>query len=137
MRRLALILFALMVSGCPLQDEPAPAPSFPNATGVSKLVVSRGEIITDRAAIARFVGALLPLQSGWGYTWHTYPSAQATVTLVGLDGVSLCRVDIGPNWLGSDCGHSQPQRNWPPYVHLTSAQARLIRDTVGGIWEVK
>jgi hypothetical protein len=137
MHALLVLLLVLLISGCPLQDEPSPPPTFPRAEGISRLAVSKGVQLTERSSIDRFVEALSPLQSGWGYTWHTYPTPQASVFFVGPGEVPLCRVDLGPNWLGSDCGQLKSGAKWPPYVHLSPAQARWFRDAVGGKWEVK
>jgi hypothetical protein len=132
----ALLLFPVLV-GCPFQDKPAPTAVFPDARSVSKLVASESLQISSRTSIEQFLGALAPLKSGWLYTWHTYPTPRATVVLLGPNESTLCRIDLGPNWLGSDCGQTKSGPKWPPYVHLSSAQARWFRDSVGGKWEVK
>lgn len=137
MRSLATVLLLPILVGCPFQDEAAPAAVFPDPRSVSKLVTSESLQLSNRTAIEQFVGALTPLKSGWRYTWNTYPTPQATVLLLGPNESTLCRVDLGTNWLGSDCGQPKSGSMWPPYVHLSSAQARWFRDSVGGKWEVK
>jgi hypothetical protein len=129
-------VLALLV-GCPFQDKPAPTAVFPDSRGVTKLVVFEGLQISNRTAIEQFLGALAPLDSGWLYTWHTYATPQATVVLLGPGESALCRVDLGRNWLGSDCGQAKSGSQWPPYVRLSPEQARWFRDSVGGKWEVK
>ena len=137
MRSLATVLLLPILVGCPFQDKPAPAAVFPDPRSVSKLVTSESLQISNRTAIGQFLGGLTPLKSGWVYSWHTYPTPQTTVVFLGPNESALCRVDLGLNWLGSDCGQSKSGPKWPPYVHLSSAQARWFRDSVGGKWEVK
>lgn len=137
MRGPVAVVYSIVLAGCLFQDKPAPPAVFPDAPGVSKLVVASDVQISDSAAIEQFLGALSPLKSGWRYTWHTYPTPQAVVFLVGPGETTLCRVFLGPNWLGSDCGQPKSAEPWPPYIHLSSAQARWFRDRVGGKWEVQ
>ena len=127
-----VVLVCFAVAGC----NSAPTPSFPSASQVSELTVSRGAPIKERAAIELFVANLHSLKGKWSYTWHTYPSPQSTVSLVGQSsGEVLCRIDIGPNWLGSTCGHVA--KGWPPFTDLTKEQPIKFRELVGGKWEVR
>ena len=130
------LLSCLFAAGCTFVEKSAPPPSFPLAAQVSELTVSRGSSIKERAAIDLFVSNLHSLKGNWSYTWHTYPTPRATVSLVGQSSSEvLCRIDIGPNWLGSTCGDTA--KGWPPYTDLSREQAMKFRALVGGTWEVR
>lgn len=122
------------MAGCVLTEDPAPRPLFPSAPQVSMLVMPLGERVRDQAAIDLFLSNLNSLKGAWSYTWHTYPTPQAEIFLFSSNEM-ICRVDIGPNWLGSTCGHSV--KGWPPYTHLTREEATAFRELVGGSWEVR
>ena len=130
------LLLCLATTGCVFIDQPAPAPVFPPISQVSKLTVVRNGEISDPVKVEHFMSALHSLQGKWSFTWHTYPTPQATVALgTHASSKDLCLVDIGPNWLGSTCGHTAS--GWPPFTSLTREQAVLFRGLVGGTWEVK
>ncbi len=133
MRTTSLFLFALCLFGC---ETSAVFPSFPLATQVSQLSISGGQIVTEQSKISELFAYLSQIKGGWSYTWHTYPTAQATILFVGNSGQALCRLDIGPNWVGSDCG-IELKLNWPPLVTISREQALFFRDFVAGKWEIK
>jgi len=133
MRTASLFLFSLCLFGC---EASAVSPSFPVATQVSKLSVSGGKVVTDQSKISELFAHLGQIKDGWNYTWHTYPSPQAQIHFVSTSGQALCRLDIGPNWVGSDCG-VELKSNWPPLVTISRDQALFFRDFVAGTWEVK
>jgi len=109
---------------------------FPAAKDVVKLTVSNGMTLLDRPKIEEFLASASELRRGWAYTWHTYPTPQATVLVHGASGAYICRVDLGPNWLGSDCGEPKAGAHGRPLVNLSKEQARTFRDLVGGKWRV-
>ncbi|RTL31742.1 MAG: hypothetical protein EKK49_11980 [Rhodocyclaceae bacterium] len=92
--------------------------------------------MTEPSKIAELFAALGQIKGQWGYTWHTYPSPQRKIVFIGLSGKALCRLDIGVNWVGSDCG-VELKSNWPPLLTISREQALFLRDFVAGTWEVK
>ncbi len=133
MRIVPLVLFSLCLFGC---NAFTVAPSFPVAMQVGKLDVSGGKVVTDQAKISALLAQLGKIKGGWGYTSHTYPTPQAQIHFVGSAGQALCRLHIGPNWVGSDCG-IQLNSKWPPFATVSREQALFFRDFVGGSWVVK
>jgi hypothetical protein len=94
------------------------------------------QVISNPTQVAAFLEAIRSLK-GW-YWWKgriTYAIPQATVVLTAQNGVELCRVDVGTNWLGSACGVAY-QGARPPLIRLTSSEALYFRSLVGGTWEL-
>lgn len=136
MRTFFALVVVVIATGCSqFEDAPAPSPVFPDTESVSRIANSSGIPITNPDEIREFMAALQLLNSGWSYTWHTYPTPSASIVLVDKSNQPVCRVDLGPNWLGSTCGHIKA--GWPPYVKLSPEQALFFRDIVGGKWDVK
>ena len=133
MQTAALILYAVCLFGCKASAVP---PSFPAATQVSRLSISSGKVITEQSKIAELSARLEKNKSGRGYTSHTYPTPQAQIIFVGLTGQAFCRLDIGPNLVGTNCG-VELKSNWPPLVLVSKEQALFFRSFVAGTWEVK
>jgi hypothetical protein len=76
------------------------------------------------------------LKGEWRCSWQTCPTSQGVVSSVrsssnGAD----CRIDIGPNWLGSTCGHVA--RGAPPYTSLTKEEAIRFREFSDGRWAIR
>jgi len=128
---LHILLWVTILAGCYAS---APRPVFPDAQAVSSLSVKDGAAVREPRRIAEFLDALKALDRQWKYTWHTYPTPQAVVMLVDANNRPLCAIDLGPNWLGSTCGHSKP--GWPPFVELTPEQALYFRTFVDGKWPI-
>jgi hypothetical protein len=133
MRSATLTLSVLCLFGC---ETSAVSPSFPVATQVSQLSISGGKVVTEQSKISELFAHLGQIKGGWSYTWHTYPTPQAQIFFAGSSGQTLCRLDIGPNWVGSNCG-VELKSNWPPFVTISREQALFFRDFVAGTWEVK
>jgi hypothetical protein len=133
MRTASLIFFVLCLFGC---ETSAVSPSFPVTTQVSQLSISGGKVVTEQSKISELFAHLGQIKGEWSHTWHTYPSPQAQILFVGSSGQALCRLDIGPNWVGSNCG-VELKSNWPPLVTISREQALFFRDFVAGAWEVK
>jgi hypothetical protein len=140
MRTSSLILLSLCLFGC---EKSAVSPSFPTATQVSQLNIFNkrsggGEIVsifTEQSKIAELFADLGKIKGGWSYTSSTYPTPQAQIFFVGTSG-PLCRLDIDPSWVGSDCG-VELKSNWPPLVGISREQALFFRNFVAGTWDVK
>jgi hypothetical protein len=136
MRIASSLLVATFISGCSsFTNTPAPSPIFPSTESVAWIEGSPSGPISDGEKISQLMSALRKVNEGWYYTWHTYPSPQASLMLLDSSGHAICSVYFGPNWLGSTCGHSKP--GWPPMATLSGDQARNFRNMVGGKWEVK
>lgn len=133
MRTASPIFLALSLFGC---NASAVSPSFPAASQVSQLSISGGKTVTEPSKISELLAALGQIKGGWSYTWHTYPTPQGKLVFVSSSGKALCRLDIGPNWVGSDCG-VELKSNWPPLVTIPPEQAIFFRNFVAGTWEVK
>lgn len=133
MRLVATILASTLSVSCAPTD--APAPSFPSAGSVAKLVVRSGASISEPNQIAEFIVALSSLNHGWNYSFDTYPTPQANIVFINMKNQPLCSVYLGPNWLGSNCG--QQREGTMPLVRLTLEQANYFRNFVGGTWVVK
>ena len=114
----------------------AATPSFPAHAQISVLAMPDGKSISEPSKIADLLAVLGEIKSGWGYTWHTYPVPQARIYFRSQSGQAICRLDIGTNWVGSDCG-VELKSNWPPYTKVTSEQARFFKAFVAGTSEVK
>ena len=133
---------AILVGLAACSEQPTPR-IFPEAAEISVLKVhfndTRGRgvaDINDAARIADFVGTLRGIKGKWNYTrWDTYPTPQERVVLVARDGAARCFVDLGPNWVGSDCGHRE--RDWPPSTSTSPDVAAHLRDAVGGKWALR
>ena len=135
----AITILVFGLSGCGEQSEPR---IFPGASELGALRIrfndtdgGRTADVNDSTRIADFVGTLKSLDREWNYTWHTYPTPQAQVALVARDGAQLCVVDLGPNWVGSDCGHTE--RGWPPLTSTSPEVGARLRDAVGGKWALR
>ena len=134
MRTESLILFALCLFGC---ETSAVSPSFPLPTQVSRLSISGGKVVTEQSTIAELLAHLGQIKDGWSYARYTaYPSPKAQILFASASGKALCRLDIGPNWVGSNCG-VESKSNWPPLVTISREQALFFRNFVAGTWEVK
>jgi len=110
-------------------------PSFPESSAVSQLNIRSHGSISEPARINEFLSELRKVKSGWGRPLFSFPSSQATVSLIDFSGGLLCVVHVGPNWLGSRCG--LPEESQLLLVTLTVNQARYFRDFVDGKWEIK
>jgi hypothetical protein len=128
---LALIASSLLACNCF-----AATPSFPAPAQIGVLTIPNGKSISDPSTISGLLAVLGEIKSGWGYTWHTYPSPKARIYFHSQSGQAICRLDIGTNWVGSDCG-VELKSDWPPYAKVTSEQARFLKAFVTGTWEVK
>jgi len=133
MRLAATILASILSVACAPTN--APAPSFPSAASVAKLVIRSGTTISEPNQVGEFIVALGHLNHGWHYPFDTFPSPQASIVFMDAKNLSLCSVHIGPNWLGSNCG--QQREGTMPLVGLTVEQANYFRNFAGGTWEVK
>jgi hypothetical protein len=142
MRTVGALFLGLLVTAC-VSSGGVPTVTFPASNDVATLRPEQNDrgavlqVITDPHRVAGFLEALRPLtEKRWrDVQFGTPPIEQARVELIGRNGTSLCRVDIGTNWLGSTCGGYKGAE--PPKVALTSSQARYFRDYVGGTWEIR
>ena len=124
MRRL-IIMAALMLTSC---DRPASPPAFPQANTISGLVIDEGPIIRDRAEIDTFSAELTSINGRWTYTWDTYPSPAHMIFIYDTQNKVLCRIDFGPNWIGSNCG--QGTENWPPTTDTSVKQDTFFKQFI-------
>jgi len=138
MRTAALFLFAVNLVGCATSSV---SPSFPSGVQVSKLTVYAGTFslsfkdITDQSQISEFLAHIGKIKGGWHYAWDTYPVSKARIFFVSISGQVLCTLDIGTNWVGSDCG-IESKSKWPPLVSISREESLFLRDFVSGTWEV-
>jgi hypothetical protein len=51
---------------------------------------------------------------------------QAKIYFRSQSGQAICRLDIGTDWVGSDCG-VELKSNWPPYTKVTSETNKPAR----------
>jgi hypothetical protein len=122
-RVLTLVLGAAVLLSCDrFRDESTSPPTFPESSSVASLEIHdrAGGVhtVVNRSIIDAFVSTLHGVSGSWAYTWHTYPSPDSRV-VVRMTSGSQCVVDLGNNWVGSDCGKAG--RGWPPFVSVSSA----------------
>jgi hypothetical protein len=114
-------------------DQPASPAKFPTPASVVRVeVVQAHRSISDPLKIAPFLDALGSIESDWSFTWATYPTPQESVLLFDTNNRQICRIDFGPRWVGSDCGHSA--QGWPPMANTTPVQDQYFQTFVGSKW---
>ena len=134
MRILAAATITLSLVSCTqLSDKPAPPPTFPNHASVALIeTVDGARSVSDPQEIARFLGEIREIRTGWSFTWHTYPTPQKSVFLKDKDNKNLCRLDFGPRWIGSDCG--QAGEGWPPLTGTSATQDQYFQTFLDAKW---
>ena len=134
MRILILIILIITIASCTFLNTPVvDAPKFPSSVDVLLIKTSVGTSITDNQSINKFLTALNSIKTDWSRTPFTYPSPGASINFIrNNDKQSICRVDFGPHWIGSNCGDKSS--DWPPLTSTTTEQDQYFQNLIGKKW---
>ena len=135
MRIIAASVLGLCLASCnQMRNKPAPPPKFPDPKNVARIEFDNGnQSISNPDEIGAFLSEISQVRTDWSFIWHTYPGPQKSVFLQDSNNRTLCRVDFGPRWIGSNCG--QEQGDWPPLAQTSVAQDQFFQKSLGTKWE--